>query len=189
MKDRKYTPGANPYLLQLALAKEMANIASDMRFHTPIEGKEDAEVPLNIYIQSLPVPQPDNSEITEETIDYIGGEGENAILATPWCNIKIDSGHIGKNVDPSVKIAFIFGIYNPDKQKTGYQEILVLIQRIYERFAKDPLLDGQYQNSGEYEWEIAEDDTYPYFFGVSVTEFTYLPILFEGGNEWDGFIQ
>lgn len=141
-----------PLLFQRALAKELREITSDMRFHNP--GGEEL-IPLSIFEQSLPIPEKKRPETPEtyQSIDYSVGEAEEAVFHCPWCIVKIEGGSIPKINDfQHIDVVVGFGIYHPGKDNKGHEELLNLFQRVYERFAKNPLLDRQYTCSGEFEW-------------------------------------
>ena len=89
----------------------------------------------------------------------------------PWCLVKIDSGTIkGPNELQSVVVAICYGIYEDDPANDGHKDILNLIQKTYERYAKNPILSGGYRCKQDFEWSIQREDTHPYFFGaISMT--------------------
>ena len=48
---------------------------------------------------------------------------------------------------------------------------MIMIERVMERFAKDPLLSGQIMavpidNNHMFNWSMQDEDTYPYFYGA-----------------------
>lgn len=181
----EYTRGNTPYLCQKALAREMHNIARGMLFEKANPGTEEENgVTLKVYCQNIPVPDSEvkGLESSADTINFIGNEAEDWVLGAPWCNVKIDSGKVQTpGEDQLVTFAIIFCNFCNDPKKNGYEAILNLFQRVYERFSKEPLLDMQYENTGEFNWELQEEDTYPYFFGVIVTKFKVMGIQREGG--------
>lgn len=185
---KNFVRGNTPLLCQKAIAKEIQNITAGMLFDNAEYGelgKGDARVPMRVYIQGLPVPDPAIKEVeqsSQNTIAFIGEEAETAVLGAPWCNVKIDKGYSKSGDGQKVTFAIIFCNYCKDKKKNGHEALLNLFQRIYERFSKEPLLESQYASSGFFKWEISEEDTYPYFFGVVVTEFDIQGISMEGGD-------
>lgn len=163
-----------PLFFQKALAGEIEKITSDMRFQNP-SGEE--ALGLSVFSQSLPIPEKKLSYGQEEyqSIDYSVSETEDAVFHCPWCIVKLEGGSIPEiNGFQHMEVVIGFGIYNPDKDNKGHEELLNLIQRVYERFAKDPLLDRQYTCSGEFEWALQEEDTYPYYFGAVTTTFKFM---------------
>lgn len=162
-----------PFFCQDALIEEVRRITGDMRFVNPKGGER---IPIRVFAQALPVPRKSSLELTvgEDTIDYLDGEEEEAIFQCPWCVVKIDSGQIPEiNGRQTVNFGFCFGIFNDAEENQGHRELLNLIFRIYERFARNPLLGSQYTCTGVFQWNLAEEDTYPYYFGAIATGFTF----------------
>lgn len=167
-----------PFLFQKALAKEVEKIAGDMLFQVPA-GKEGESktAHLHAYCQNLPVQKPREDSLGEDyagaSIDYVERE-EEAIFKCPWSVIKIDGGKMEReDAKQAVKVAVCFGIYNSSEENKGHEEILNLIERVYERFAKEPLLERQYLCQGDFEWALQDEDTHPYFFGAISMTFTF----------------
>ena len=145
-----------PLFFQKALVEEIKIITEGMRFRSP---KGSERIFMNVYSQALPIPlKRTETEYESNTIDYQDGE-EESIFQCPWCIVKIDGGQIP-------------GINEIQKIDVG-MEILNLIQKVYERFAVNPILAGQYTCLGEFEWALQEEDTYPYFFGAIGTSFQF----------------
>lgn len=55
---------------------------------------------------------------------------------------------------------------------SGHENILVMIQRIVDRFAWDPLFDKKYRADQNIQWAVGEDDTYPFYFGAVAITFS-----------------
>lgn len=163
-----------PLFALKAMVKEIEEITKDMRFPSP-EGAE--LVPLSVYEQALPILEkrkPDSDYEYAETIDYQDNMEEDATLKCPWCVVKIENGSIpGINDMQEVTLAICFGVFNDSLENNGHMEIMNLIQRVYERFAVNPILDGQYTCTGKFEWAVQEEDTHPYFFGALLTTFKF----------------
>ncbi len=162
-----------PLFCQEALVKEVEKITADMRFQNPKGGDL---LPLRVFPQSLPIPQKKEQEPmdNEDTIEYQEELEEDAIFQCPWCLVKIDGGKIPEiNGWQEINFGVCFGVFQDGAENQGHREILNLISRVYERFAKNPLLDSQYTCTGVFQWNLAEEDTYPYFFGAIATSFTF----------------
>ena len=67
--------------------------------------------------------------------------------------------------DAGVKLILIFGIYDDNQDAQGHKTILNLIQKIHERFFKNPILANKYTMIPGIKWTLQDDDTYPYYFG------------------------
>lgn len=173
--EKQAIGGHTPLFCQTALVEEIRKLTEGMLFKNP--GSEDL-VKLQVFPQALPIPgrkEPKEGVADPEyTIDYGGGETEEAVFKCPWCVVKLEGGNItGINDGQTVSVAIGFGIYNDCKDNKGHEELLNLIQRVYGRFARDPLLDRQYTCSGEFEWALQDEDTYPYYFGAIATSFKF----------------
>lgn len=161
-----------PLFFQQALANEVKHLTDDMLFHT---AKNGDLVHLEVFLQSLPIPvcKKDGQISTEfSSFEYENGQIDDPILNCPWCIVKLINGEVlGINEPQSLNVAICFGIFNDDVRNQGHMEIMNLFQRVYSRFAVDPLLDKQYTCVGEFEWALQEEDTYPYFFGAISAKF------------------
>ena len=70
----------------------------------------------------------------------------------------------------AVNINLLIGVYEPDYDKQGHKDILTIIARIYERFAKEPVLNGRYILQYPVLWSLQEEESHPFYFGgVSLT--------------------
>ena len=61
-------------------------------------------------------------------------------------------------------INLVFGCYDRDANHQGHRDVLGLIERVKQRFCRNPIL-GPYQQTGRMEWVREEEDPYPYYFG------------------------
>lgn len=161
-----------PLFALRAMVKEVQDITKDMMFHSP----EGILAPLSVYEQSLPIPKR-KEPVPENNFPIIDDQDEteeDSVLKSPWCVVKIENGSIpGINEMQEVTFAVCFGIFNESLDNNGHMEIMNLIQRVYERFSVNPLLDGQYTCTGKFEWAVQDEDTYPYYFGAILTEFKF----------------
>ena len=55
---------------------------------------------------------------------------------------------------------------------SGHENILIMIQRIVDRFAWDPLFKKMYRADQDIQWAVGEDDTYPFYFGAVAITFS-----------------
>ena len=168
-----------PLFFQEALAEEIRWLTKDMRFRHP---KNREFIPLRAHTQALPIPEKkkdkpadiDGLHYMDSTIDYINDVDEDAVFDCPWCLVKMNGGKIpGINQRQEISVAICFGIFDNSPENKGHQTILNLIQKTYERFAKNPLLQGQYTCQGNFEWALQEEDTFPYFFGAISMQFSF----------------
>ena len=177
---------------QQALAKEIEKLTTGMLFEDAASGKAGREIlsPMRFYLQNLPISAFDvgalEDEAASESIEYQSLQTEDAVCAAPWCNIKIDSIKTeGPNAEQLVKVAIIFGVYDSGTGCKGHEGLLNLFQRITERFMKEPLLAHAFRNDNEFRSEVAEENTHPYYFGVTTTGFFIKAPERELEGEWE----
>lgn len=177
--DERY-PRRTPFFLMQALKEEIERITDDMCFMKPRNPEADPEyVKMQVFEQALPIPKKNvrAGGVALETIDYLDENTEDAVYNCPWAVVKADAGKIpGVNANQNVTVAVCFGIFNDSTENNGHQEILNLIQRVYERFAKDPILAGSYTCTCEFEWALQDEDTYPYYFGAVGMSFEFMGV-------------
>lgn len=104
----------------------------------------------------------------------------------PFCVIELEGGSVSiPESMQEVSVTFTFGIYDDDVQCQGHKVILTMIQRITERFIKNPVLNGKYRmnhNVGV-TWVLDNKDRYPYYFGAMEMTFS----TFFTGREGDRY--
>lgn len=146
------------YALQKELGIEIEALLSNMVF----KDVKGAHANIKSYLQSLPV-----KEQNVQTGDIMPPEGETEVY--PYCIIKLCSGCLksAQSVH-EVKTILRFGIFDDDMKCQGHQAILNIIQKIIERFTKDPVLNNRYRMNEEdgISWAFNEQDRYPYYFGT-----------------------
>lgn len=131
------------YLLQTELAEEIKRITDK----SVVKNTMDDYTKLNVFEQALPIQKTD-----DEDEPY------------PYCIVRVMEGDLEDN-DASVKIILVFGIYDDNQDAQGHKTILNLIQKIHERFFKNPILANKYKMLPGIKWTLQDDDTYPYYFG------------------------
>lgn len=165
----------SPVFLQEALIEEMKRITEDMLFRAP---KKEELVKMEVFGQSLPIPKIEDTGVgpDNDLINYTDDQMADPIFKCPWCTVKVQSGAITEIDGPQrVEVVICFGIFDDDYKNKGSQQILALINRVYERFSIDPILDKQYTCTGTFEWALQEEreDTFPYFYGGIITTFNF----------------
>lgn len=142
-----------PSDLQDALCKEIKYVLSEMLFLNP---KGEA-VRMQTYAQSLP----HRLESLDTPTDDEAYTGD----PYPYTIVKIDTG---KFTEPLIiKMALVIGIYDNDLKNQGHKRILNIIQKLNERFTKNPTLNGVFRMSlNSFDFVLPGDNTYPYFFGT-----------------------
>ena len=83
----------------------------------------------------------------------------------PYFIVRIDSAETEDDNDWwHVSVDIIIGIYDRSTY-LGHETVLVIIQRILDRFVSDPKLKDTYRADQDPRAVVQEDDTYPYYFG------------------------
>lgn len=107
----------------------------------------------------------------------------------PYFIVRFDNGRTRDDDDCwHVAVDIVLGIYDQGtdisdasgedeeaKAKlliSGHENILVMIQRIVDRFAWDPLFNKTYRADQDIQWAVGEDDTYPLYFGAVAITFS-----------------
>lgn len=146
-----------PLDLQDALCDEIKTILSHYRYKTP--AGERAEI--NVFPQNLPVNESDDDD------DPV-----------PYVIVRLTDGK-DKGERESfnvVSTVVIIGLWNDALDNQGHREVMNIIQKIYERFHKNPNLKNLAAYTGEFNWANQEDGYYPYFFGACTMDFNIAAI-------------
>ncbi len=151
--------------LQSELAEELKNILVNFRLKSP-QGEKSS---IYIFEQFLPVPQPkqqDETKISSELLENGLVEEQTALDPFPHIIVRITDGEIkDENSAQIVSVMLLIGVYEPDFDKQGHKDILNIITKIYERFAKMPVLNGKYTIQYPILWAIQDEESYPYYYG------------------------
>lgn len=140
--------------LQDDLIKEVETLLKDIQT-TDTDGKE--VVGVKGYAHRLPITQSDE----DDPAQYF-----------PYFIIRFDTGRTRDDDDCwHVATDIVLGIHDR-ATSNGHESILSMIQRIVDRFAWDPLFDKKYRADQDIQWAVAEDDTYPFFFGAVAITFS-----------------
>lgn len=170
-----------PYYLQEALKADLEELFKGNLFKNP-DPSGEAYIPMRIYEQNLPLPVVSTQESPESVIEYTDDMISDPVYNCPWCLVKIDSGAIkGPNEPQSVVVAVCFGIFEDGAENDGHKDLLNLIQKTYERYARNPMLRG-YRCKQDFEWSVQREDTHPYFFGAISMTFEMDGIKLEGSK-------
>ncbi len=106
---------------------------------------------VNLFAQNLPIVQSD--------------EGDESKFF-PYAIIKVyDGGTEGDDSPWTVTADIHLGVYDPDEDNQGHRHVAIMIQRLVNRFAAEPLLVRKYRAQQDMEWAMQDEETYPYFFG------------------------
>lgn len=136
--------------LQKELMKDIGNIFEKDLFKDSL-GKY---VSLNIYAQNLPI-----------------REDEDAPDSVPYIVVRVLDGKVKGWVEAQeVQVMLIFGCFDDNVNNDGHEILLELIQKIEERFLKNPILSKQFMFLNDeqhpFEWALQEEESFPYAFGA-----------------------
>lgn len=112
--------------------------------------------PLRIFAQDVPINE------TDDDFD-----------PAPYIIVRAKSGDDDGTADGvnTVQIILIIAIWDDDNDSQGYRDVLDIIQKIYIRFHKEPMLNNQFMYAGNFHWALQEDNYWPYFFGACTLNF------------------
>lgn len=150
-------------VLQDDLAAEFEKVLKDFRLKDP-QGNSSK---INIFLQNLPMPEPlMQGDIPVEALENGLADQLTAPDPYPYIIVRIEDGEI-KDEDSAqtVNIYLIIGIYEPDYDKQGHKDVLNIIAKLYERFGKNPVLNGKYTIQYPVSWAIQDEESYPFYFG------------------------
>lgn len=136
--------------LQKELMKDIGNIFEKDLFKDSL-GKY---VSLNIYAQNLPI-----------------REDEDAPDPVPYIVVRVLDGKVKGWVEAQeVQVMLILGCFDDNVNNDGHEILLELIQKIEERFLKNPILSKQFMFLNDeqhpFEWALQEEESFPYFYGA-----------------------
>lgn len=161
--------------LQDDLAADLADIFKHFRLKNP----QGETVGLNIFKQSLPIPTakdiPDT--VTDEELEEGKYNAEAEEDPYPYIIVRVEQGTIDKiDQEQAVIVNLIIGVIDRDYNNQGHKDVLNIIQRVYERFAKNAILAAKYECVMPITWALQDEESFPYFFGGMALTFETIPI-------------
>ena len=133
--------------LQDDLLEEVEDILSDIQTKDAT-GKE--VVGVKGYAHQLPVMEMDEDDVSQ---------------LIPYFIIRFEGGETKEDNDPwHITTQILFSVHDASKSD-GHEHLLTMIQRVVDRFASEPLLKKMYRADQNIQFAIADDDTYPFYFG------------------------
>lgn len=139
---------------QKALADELRILLSDYK----LKGENDEMKSMSVFEDMVPHPSSEDDEFS----------------FFPYTIVRAQSGKAVEESEEesTAKFLILIGVYDSEEKYPLNRDVLMLIQRIIERFSKNYILGGFYQRKGEIEWTISDEDVYPYCFGGLEINFT-----------------
>ena len=149
--------------LQSELAEELRKILSDFQLKNPQGEKSN----INIFEQFLPMPEPSKQEeIKPELLENGLAEEQTVLDPYPYIVVRLVDGEVrDENSAQEVNIYLLIGIFEPEYDKQGHKDVLNIIAKVYERFAKMSVLNGKYTIQYPILWALQDEESYPYYFG------------------------
>ena len=76
---------------------------------------------------------------------------------------------------PEVLVTLLIGYFDDDAGNNGHKGVLGIIQKIQERFMKEPMLAKQFYFMNDeqhpFDWALQDEESFPYFFGAASMTF------------------
>ena len=156
--------------LQRELCKEIREITSDLQMKQP--GSTELTAP-RVFGQDLPIPRKKDEDIGYGDTDIPDEEDQYGIgFLFPWILVKLDLGNVSaSNERQRISVILVIGVFDDDLEANGHERIVIIVERIMERFAKDPLLGGQIvavpvDDDHMFRWSLQDENTHPQYFGA-----------------------
>lgn len=146
-----------PLVLQNELVEEMRELFKDYTYKTPAKER----VSLNVYAQHIPINETDDEE---DPVPYLIVRLNNGNDDGSQCSFN------------EVNLVMVVGIFDDDKDAQGHRDVMNIIWKIYERFHRNPNLNGKAVYNGAFHWAVQEDNYYPYYFGACSISFNIAAI-------------
>ena len=162
-------------LLQDDLAKELETIFKDFR----LEGQDGEKRKINIYEQSVPIQEAEEipDTVTDEELEEgtYNAAGKEALF--PYIIVRLTDGKV-EAVDgvQTVNVNLLIGVIDRNHNNQGHKDVLNIMQEIYSRFSRNPLLAKYYECVPPIEWALQDEPSFPYFFGGMALTFELSPI-------------
>lgn len=152
--------------LQDALVEEVKAILKDII--TEDETGERVEG-VNVFAQQLPA---------------IRAHERDPVRALPYAVVKLLEGGTAGEAPWTVTVGIYLGIWDRGRENQGHRHVMVMIQRIADRFISEPLLDDRYWAQPEMEWALDTDNLRPEFYGGVCIKFS-VPKIGRRMTEYD----
>jgi len=143
--------------LQQTLKAELERMFKDYR----MKGEDGEPTPFHFFEDAAPIPK------TDEDPTFI-----------PYMVARVSAGKVPDDnyLFTTARALIIIGTYENNEDYPSNTDILQVIDKVIERFQKQPNMD-EYTRTGDIEWTLSDEDTYPYHFGGIELSFI-LPTIF-----------
>lgn len=140
--------------LQKALMEDVKEILKDIITEDASGGRVSG---VNVFAQQLPI---------------IRANEKEASKTLPYAVIKLLDGETEEDVPWTVTVGIYLGIRDTDRKNQGHRHVMVMIERIVDRFVSKPLLDNRFWAQQDIEWALDSEDLYPNFYGGVCIKFS-----------------
>lgn len=85
----------------------------------------------------------------------------------PYVIVRADSGSYvdDESKDNTAKFLLLIGVVDENEEYPVTRDVLMIINRIAERYSKNYILDNRFRRTGDIDWTMSDEDTYPFGFG------------------------
>ena len=153
-----------PIFLQDALVDELKELFKDYRLKDPRGGMK----PLNVFAQYLPKREHSmNQKTGQEQLESGLAANISRDSLFPYICVNIASGEIpeGMGADHTITTVLVIGAYDNGCDRQGAKDVLSIIDRIYDKYSRMPVMGKKYVLKFPINWYLQEDEPYKYFFG------------------------
>ena len=90
--------------------------------------------------------------------------------------VRVETRQPKGGVEPQeVFVTLLIGYFDDDAGNNGHKGVLGIIQKIQERFMKEPMLAKQFYFMNDeqhpFDWALQDEESFPYFFGAASMTF------------------
>lgn len=140
-----------PVYLQDDVKERLESLFNGQLFESP----DSVKVPLKVYKQHLPII--DSNDEDEE---------EDELSLYPYILIKLQEGTQESWTSPLVTpVDLVIGVFNENKERKGYQDVVSILQKIQADFLSKPHMDNQFSLVSPPNWMLHDEDLHPFYFG------------------------
>jgi hypothetical protein len=145
-----------PILLQKHLVDE---VLPEVFEGTKFLNTDNEKVNINFYEQYLPKKRKDNDVFPFVNVILLDGEEQS------------------KDTANSAHILFMVGVYDENENNQGYQDSIIILNKIYQHLREKELFDSKYVIDYPIKWMTNDDVTYPYFYSALETNWEVAKVL------------
>lgn len=137
-----------PLLLQQHLVDEvLPNIFEGTKFLNSKNKKDD----IKFHKQYLPQKKRKKEDFPYVTVILLDGE------------------ELNESSTNEAHILFMAGVYDEDEDNQGYQDSIIILNKIWQNLREKKLFDNKYVIEYPLKWMTNDDVTYPYFYSALET--------------------